>query len=476
MADFLVQLGTHPTARNVIKTLGLPVPLPAKLERDVHPWPERPLHDRTVIACAAPGAELTTALADALAEAGANPYVVGDEATQEAWRRAGEAWGRPPVALGEDDTPEGLYPYGMVLDATGITDIDQLRALYDFFHPRIRSVARSGRVVVLGRAPERRRNPAAAAAAAALEGFVKSVGREIGRVGATANLVYVQNGAEDRVGPVLRFLLSPRSAFVDGQALRVESGAKAPDKVPHIRPLDGKVALVTGAARGIGAATARALAREGATVVVLDRPEDDGPASQVAQEIGGKLFLADVTAEDTPERLRAFLEELGGLDILVNNAGVTRDKTLAKMDEGRWDLTLNVNLAAVIRLTAGLDEVLHDGARVVCLSSIAGISGNLGQTNYAASKRGIIGFVQNLAPSLKKRGITVNAIAPGFIETRLTHAIPVATREVARRLSNLAQGGLPEDIAEVITFLASPGSYGLTGEVLRVCGGAYVGA
>src|SRR5690606_3610251 len=105
-----------------------------------------------------------------------------------------------------------------------------------------------------------------------------------------------------------------------------------------------------------------------------------------------------------------------------------------------------------------------------------GISGNVGQTNYAASKRGIIGLVQSLAPSVKKRGVTVNAIAPGFIETRLTDAIPVATREVARRLSNLAQGGLPEDIAEVVTFLSTPGASGLTGETLRVCGGAYVGA
>ncbi len=477
MADFLVELGTNPTARNVIKTLGLPVPLPAKLERDVLPYRERPLHDRKVVACAGPAAELTAALADAITEAGANPYVVGDDAALAAWRKAGEAWGRPPVALGPDETPEKMHPYALILDASGVTTIAQLRALYDFFHPRIKTLSRSGRVIVLGRAPERRRSPEASAAAAALEGFVKSVAREVGRGGGTANLVYVQNGAEDRLAPVLRFLASPRSAFVSGQVLRVESGVTAPKHAPTVRPLDGKVAVVTGAARGIGASTARALAREGATVVVLDRPDDDAPASLVAQEIGGRLFLADVTAADTPERLAAFLNEhFGGVDIVVHNAGVTRDKMLGNMDTGRGDLTLEVNLAAVIRLHEALDPLLRKDGRVICLSSIAGIAGNAGQTNYAASKRGIIGLVQGLAPSLRKRGVTVNAIAPGFIETRLTHAIPVATREVARRLSNLSQGGLPEDIAEVVTFLSTPGASGLSGETLRVCGGAFVGA
>src|SRR5690606_28339426 len=160
-----------------------------------------------------------------------------------------------------------------------------------------------------------------------------------------------------------------------------------------------------------------------------------------------------------------------------HNAGVTRDKTLANMSPDRWDQTLDINLDAVVRITERLLEgVLHDDGRLILLSSIAGIAGNMGQTNYAASKAGIIGYVRAMAPALAGRGITVNAIAPGFIETRLTAAIPVMIREVARRLSNLGQGGLPRDIGDAVTFLASRGAVGITGSVLRVCGGAYVGA
>jgi len=484
MADFLVELGTHPRARRVIKTLGLPIPLPARLEREVGPWPERPLQDRPVLVCTGPGAELTSELADTLAAAGADPWLVdlapsgGERRVPETWTRAGEAWGRTPRVLAPDEVPERLHPYALVLDATGVTTAADLRTLYDFFHPRMRTIARCGRLVVLGRDPQRRRNPEAAAAAAALEGFVRSAAREVGRIGATANLVTLQNGAEDGLSPVLRFLLSPRSAYVSGQPFRIESGVKGPKRLPHTRPLEGRVALVTGAARGIGAATARALAREGARVVVLDRPEDDRPASRVAEEVQGALLLCDLATEGAAQIITSFLEAHfdGKVDVVVHNAGITRDRMLVNMSEDQWDLTLAVNLAAVLRVTEALDPLLQDGGRVVCLSSTVGISGNAGQTNYATSKAGLIGFVRVLAPSLKKRGITVNAVAPGFIETRLTDAIPVATREVARRLSNLSQGGLPEDVAEVITFLASPGAYGITGEVIRVCGGSFVGA
>jgi len=475
MADFLVELGTNPTARNVIKTLGLPIPMPAKLVRDVGAWQERPLQDRAIVVGSPAGAELTAVIAEAVAGAGGDPRVAGDESALAAWRKVGEAYGRPPTPVGMTDAEEGK-PWALVLDATGITDPAGLRVLYDFFHPRVKALGRSGRAIVIGRAPERRKSPAAAAAASALEGFVRSLGREVGRGGATANLVYVQSGAEDRLIPVLRFLLSPRSAYVSGQPWRVESTVEL-KAAPTVRPLDGKVAVVTGAARGIGAATARALAREGARVVVVDRPEDDAQAALVARECGGKPFLGDVTAADTAERLKAFLvEHYGGVDIVVHNAGITRDKMLGNMDEPRWDSTIEVNLSSVIRLHEGLDSILREGGRVICTSSIAGISGNVGQTNYSASKAGIIGLVKALAPTTKKRAITVNAIAPGFIETRLTAAIPVATREVARRLSNVAQGGLPEDIAEVVTFLATPGSAGVTGQILRVCGGSFVGA
>ena len=168
----------------------------------------------------------------------------------------------------------------------------------------------------------------------------------------------------------------------------------------------------------------------------------------------------------------------GCLDILVHNAGITRDKTLAKMDEQRWDLTIDVNLSSVIAVTETLlkDGTVPDGGRVVLVSSIAGIAGNAGQTNYAASKSGIVGLTRHLGCVLADRDIAVNAVAPGFIETRLTHAIPFTIREVGRRFSNLNQGGLPVDVAEAITFFSTPGAGGLHGNVLRVCGGNLLGA
>jgi len=475
MADMLLRLAANSNARKIVKTLGLPLPMPQRLERAHGPWVERPLHDRDVLVGGAPGAELTEVLAQSLTRAGANPWLTGDPDAFAEWRAAGETWGRPPREATGATEPGS--PWALVFDATGVRDTDGLRALYEFFHARIRTVGRSGRLVVLGRRPADAATTAAAAAQRALDGFVRSAGREIGRRGATANLIVVQDGAEDRLDAALRFLLSPRSAYISGQPIPVTKRCrKAP--AADVRPLDGKVALVTGAARGIGAAIATAMAREGARVVVLDRPEDAALGSEVARELGGLFLPCDVTDPQAAEKIGAFLDDngLAAVDVLVNNAGVTRDKTLARMDPARWDLTLQVNLAAVIGLTEALLPRLGKQARVVCLSSIAGIAGNVGQTNYAASKAGVIGFVEALAPKLARRGIAVNAIAPGFIETRLTDAIPIATREIARRLANLGQGGLPQDIAQVATFLASPGASGLCGHTLRVCGGSFVGA
>src|SRR5262249_33489382 len=147
----------------------------------------------------------------------------------------------------------------------------------------------------------------------------------------------------------------------------------------------------------------------------------------------------------------------GGLDVLVHNAGITRDKTLARMKPEQWDQAIEVNLAAIARIDeALLGQVLRDRGRVVYLSSVAGLAGNVGQTNYAASKAAVATYARRLAAQLGPRGIAVNAVAPGFIETRLTAAIPMFIREAGRRLSALGQGGLPQDVAEVITFLSTP--------------------
>jgi 3-oxoacyl-[acyl-carrier protein] reductase len=472
MSDLLLDIASNRRARQVVTTLGLPLPMPERLERATGAWEEQPLRDRVVVVGSAAGSTLGEALASTLSAAGADPWVIGDEATLAPWRAAGEAWGRPPHT--GDTTPD--RPWALVYDATGIRGPDDLRGLFDFFQPRIRGIGRSGRLVVIGRPPDSRGDAASAAAMAALDGFVRSAGREIGRRGATANLVSVEPGADDRLEPVLRFLLSPRAAYVSGQPWSIGKRVRR-TAVRTTRPLEGKVVVVTGAARGIGEAIATVCAREGGRVVVVDRPEDDALGAEVARSIGGVYFACDVTADTAGESLAAFCKErFGRVDVIVHNAGITRDKMLANMKPELWDTTIGVNLDAPLRLTEALEPLLGRDARIVCLSSIAGIAGNVGQTNYAASKAGVIGLVRALGPRLAKKGIAINAIAPGFIETRLTHAIPVATREVARRLGNLGQGGLPIDVAETALFLSSAGAHGLSGQVIRVCGGSYVGA
>lgn len=475
MADRLVELAANPAARKWMTRLGLPVPMPQRLTRPEGPWTERPLADRAVMVGLSKDAELAQILADTLARAGADPWLIDANTQLAAFKQAGEAWGRPPHTAGSDEVVD-LKPHALVFDATGFTGPDDLRALYDFFHPRLRSMARCGRAIVLGRPPKASKDVPTSTAQRAIEGFVRSLGRELGRKGSTAQLLTVAHGAEDRLPATLRFLLSDRSAYITGQPMHLTKAVRGYADVP-VRALEGKVALVTGAARGIGRATAEQLALEGAHVIVLDRPADDGPASEVAAEVGGSVFLADVTDPEAGERLAAHIaEHHKKLDVIVHNAGVTRDKTLAKMKPELWDLTLNINLTAVLRLTDQLEGVLAKNARIVCMSSIAGIAGNVGQTNYSCSKAGVIGFVEAAGPRFARKGIAINAIAPGFTETRLTDAIPIATREVARRLCNLSQGGQPWDIAQAVTFLCSPGAAGLSGQVVRVCGGSFVGA
>ena len=470
MSDFLLELGKNPNARKLIQSLGLPIPMPQALERARGPWEERPLAERNVLVGGR--GNLTAVIAKTLASAGAQPILFGD-IDKKPFDDAGEAWGRPPRLNEEVDA------WGAVFDATAIDSPESLRALYDFFHPLAGKVKRSGRVLIIARSLDQVKGAAAVAAQTAIDGFVRSLAKEIGRRGATANLLRVDSGAEARAAGPIRYLLSSRSAFISAQPIRVSNEAKPAGateaEIPWVRPLEGKVALVTGAARGIGEATVRLLAQEGAQVVCLDRPADDAPTSQVAREIGGSVILVDVTDPAAPQKITAQLDHV---DIVVHNAGITRDKTLANMKPELWDQAIGVNLASVVKITDELikQNKLRDGGRLICLSSVAGLAGNLGQTNYAASKAGVAGFVRGLAPELAKRGITVNAIAPGFIETRLTAAIPVMIREVGRRLAALGQGGLPRDIGDLVTFLASPGAQGLTGQVVRACGGAFIGA
>jgi 3-oxoacyl-[acyl-carrier protein] reductase len=364
----------------------------------------------------------------------------------------------------------------LLFDATGIADSTELVELQRFFYPAVGRLQRSGRVVVLGTLPAEAGSTRAATAQRALEGFTRSLGKEIGGRGSTAQLVYVAPGAEDQLDSTLHFLLSPRSAFVSGQVIRVGAGVAPAPEIDWERPLEGRLALVTGASRGIGAAIAEVLARDGATVVGLDVPQAATDLTAVSEALGGDSLALDITAEDAPQRIAERFAD--GLDVLVHNAGVTRDRTIAKMPEERWSELMEINLTSEERINDALLEGGHlrENGRIVCVSSMSGIAGNSGQTNYATSKAGVIGMVEALAPELAARGATINAVAPGFIETQMTAAMPIGPREAGRRLSSLSQGGLPVDVAETIAWFASPASTGINGNVVRVCGQNLLGA
>jgi 3-oxoacyl-[acyl-carrier protein] reductase len=477
MTDVLLQLGESALARRIVGSAKLPIPMPQKLVRVDGAVPERFLEGKRVFV----GGEgdLSAVIARVVAHAGASASVTSDTLAS-AFAPSGEAFGRPlgRITTAPGGGEAGERAHALVFDATCVDSPLALKGLYTFFHGQLGALAQNGRIVVLGRPPEAASGYEQASARAALEGFTRALAKEIGGKGATANLIYVADGAEARAASPLRFFLSAASAFVSTQPLRVTSEVRWDGADPSERPLSGKVALVTGGARGIGEAAVRVLAAEGARVVVLDRPEDDEQASRVAREVGGTVILCDVSDPGAPARIAAdLLRTHGGVDIVVHNAGITRDKTLARMKESLWDQTLGINLEAVVRITEKLLQgCLRNGGRIVSLSSVSGIAGNMGQTNYSASKAGVMGFTRFLSKELAPRSITVNALAPGFIETRMTASMPVFVREAGRRLSALGQGGQPEDVARAIAFLAMDGSAGVTGQVLRVCGGALIGA
>ncbi|RKN28576.1 3-oxoacyl-ACP reductase [Micromonospora musae] len=409
------------------------------------------------------------------------PVLLGAAADGRLAGPVGELLAAAGVELREPTAAADARFGALVYDATGITDSTGLRQLYDFFHPVARSVTPSGRVIVLGTPPTECATPREATAQRALEGLTRSIGKEFGR-GITAQLVHVtceaDEGSRVSLEATLRFLLSGRSAYVSGQVIRIDTG-KATAPADWERPLDGQVVLVTGAARGIGAALTRVLARDGARVVALDVPAAGDALAEVANEVGGTAVQLDLTAPDAPTRLADHLAgRYGRVDAVVHNAGITRDRTLGRMDADRWDQVIDVNLSSQERINDELlaRELIPTGGRIIAVSSIAGIAGNRGQTNYATSKAGVIGLVDSLAPALHGRGISVNAVAPGFIETRLTARIPLVIREAGRRMNSMAQGGLPVDVAETIGWLAWPASGAVNGNVVRVCGQSLLGA
>jgi 3-oxoacyl-[acyl-carrier protein] reductase len=444
MADRYQQLINTPIGRIVSKQVGLPAPV--ALERFE---PGQPVISGPVLFGAASGSRCSGAVASVLASIGAEVHT---PMVEEVRRGAADA-GLDAGVFNADVAPAEQTFKALVFDATGITSTDQLREAWAFFHPTIRRVRTSGRVIVLGTPPEDCDAPLEAIAQRALEGLVRSIAKEI-RKGASAQLVYVAPAAEQGIESTLRFFLSPKSAYVSGQVVRIVAGGWVNGAVNWDRPLAGKVALVTGASRGIGEAIAEVLARDGAHVVGVDVPAMADELASVTGRLGGSSIAVDITEAQAPAAIASsLLEAHGGVDVVIHNAGITRDKTLGRMS-----------------------EAFRDQGRIVCVSSISGIAGNAGQANYSTSKAGVIGFVQAWAPIVFKQSVTLNAVAPGFIETQMTAAMPIATREAGRRMNSMAQGGLPIDVAETIAWFAGSGSGSVNGNIVRVCGQSLLGA
>ena len=238
--------------------------------------------------------------------------------------------------------------------------------------------------------------------------------------------------------------------------------------------LEGKVALITGASRGIGKAIALKFAEEGADIAYTDVKLSDETTAEIAA-LGVKVAAYNSNAADFADvhaTVEKVLADFGRIDILVNNAGITRDGLMLRMDEAQWDAVINVNLKSAYNFIHAVTPVMsrQKGGSIINMSSVVGVSGNAGQCNYSASKAGLIGLAKSIAKEMGPRGIRANCIAPGFIVSDMTNALPEAVREAWAKTIPLRRGGTPEEVAKVALFLASDLSSYVSGQVINCCG------
>jgi len=435
----------HSIQKHFQQLVGIPVP--AELKRQQDAWQGDELAQQNVCLLSHSSSHISELLKQELADAGMQM-----------------------VSATDLDSKDEQRVHSLVLDLSALSDLHDLDRLYTALHKYSSHLEVSGRVVLIA-------DPLANTAEQqvilpALEGFMRSLSKELGRYGATVNLIHLQLGNEQRLMPTLRFLLSDRSAFICAQTFHVTQNNKDKSPACYQQPLAGKQIIITGAARGIGLALAETMAREGGKVIGIDMPGNTDLKREMTR-LGGLAFELDVCQADAANKLCSFLKsDVGTVDIVVHNAGITRDKTLKRLPAKDWDLVLAINLHAPIALTRALldNKLINKNGRIIGMASISGIAGNPGQTNYALTKGGLAGFMAGLAVELKSKGITANTIAPGFIETEMTNQIPLAVRTIGRQFNALKQGGLPQDVAELATFLASPNSSGISGANIRVCG------
>jgi 3-oxoacyl-[acyl-carrier protein] reductase len=441
MSDYL----QNATLRSLLKTLNIPVPVPPILKRNLNAYTVDELQSKKI------------------AVAGNNNDFLHQ--LQHAFSS------KTDVTTVYEESIDGL-----VVSCVGMKTIDDVEDLYTTVKNTVSKIAANGSVVIISKMDNS--SALSFAVQRSVDGFTRALSKEIGgKKGVTVNQLKItaEEVSATTVANAALFFLSDKSPFITGQVIEMNNTYGVNFTSPA-QLLQDKIAIVTGGARGIGAAAAKALHREGAKVIIVDVPASKEDAEALAQEIDGDVILEDITdPKATADIQKYVIENYKGLDILVNNAGIIRDKTIVKMSIDQWRSVLNVNLKAVVQLTETfMNKGFNDNAKVVSLSSIAGIAGNVGQTNYSLTKSGVIGFTQAVAAN--NTNIFANAVAPGFIETKMTENLPFFIKEGGRRLSTLKQGGVPEDVAELICFLASPLSNGINGQCIRVCGGSMIGA
>jgi 3-oxoacyl-[acyl-carrier protein] reductase len=461
MQDALVEMSRHSVTRQLLKRIGIRPPLP--LLRSYRPWSDALLGGKRILVNK--GGHYAEHLIPGLQAQKATVDHLGSLAELSADTRL----------------PAAATVYQATLfDATDFRDMSRLRELYTFFHPVLHHLGSHHRIVILLSQADPLASPEHQAVLTAIEGFARSLAKESGPRGVNVNCIRIQSAPDtlERLAPLVHFFLSDYAAFITGQIIDCSNVAASRPMPDLVGSLAGKRILVTGAAQGIGYAICRRLGEEGAHVYCLDRPDNQKALEELAQHIDGEVVLMDLGLPDATQQIADRLQSAPPLDGIIHNAGITRDRTLFAMKDKQWDQVLNINLEVVIQLT---QDLLHrgriaDNGRIICMSSISGLSGNFGQTNYSASKAGLIGFVRALSRHLAAQGITANAVAPGFIETAMTAKVPFLVKQFARRFSSLGQGGLPDDVADLICFLASPCSQGISGSVIRICGGNFIGA
>lgn len=460
MADYFLELAKNPLARSIVTKLPLPVNLPPLLRRTAAAWSGEEFAGRSVLF-------LQTALPDSSDGRFENAVV------ETVHRLSGKIMHHVPAGEKVD---------AVLIDATSLDSPVGLDKVFLAVQKHLAFLASGGRIVIAAAVSEAEKDgrKEGGALTSALKAFVKSLGREVGRSGSTANLLLFPAGVAPQAAEVAGWLLSDRPAFISGQTLTLNHGADL--EIVSGSLLKDKSAVVTGASRGIGLAICKALRREGAKVLGIDHPSQKQELKDAMQAISADSMIQDLGDPLAPGKLAQLIAGADGgfghdgvIDIMVHNAGITRDRTLRRMSVSEWDSVMKLNYEFPLQMSSelltsspGKKPLLADGGRIIMISSIVGLAGNFGQTNYAAAKGGVIGLTTDLAAAYPKH--CINSIACGFIETGMTAKIPPIMREVARRMNALKQGGQPEDVAEATLLLAGPHGSQISGQVLRVCG------